>query len=324
MIKRISLLLLIATLPLISLGQKRSILLELKKGETYKSLIIGTMSIHQTIDDFDNTHELQYSGKMLFHVEDIDNDQYTLSAMYTSFAINVNMGIDNPFNLTFSSDSTSDMKDVVRRLTNNTLKRMTNNNFTVILNKNGTIEKIIGYKELTSRAFDSTFSTFDQLDSQSKSELKVLISGYLDKTFSDDAIKKSFESFFDIYTNKAVAVNDQWSNNAPITDSSKLDNKTTYTLKEQNKDYLLISGTRVIVIDSEEEYSDVGTAYVVKSDMKGDEVSTFKVDPVSGWIIEAKISSEIYGQIHMTSNDQPSSNKTVPSSIISTFTISNK
>ncbi len=322
MMRRISLLVLIAILPLTSSGQKRSILLELNKGETYISSIEGTMSVHQTIDNAENKSEIQYAGKMLFYVKDIDNDIYTLSTTYTSFTINVNMSInDEDISMIFSSDTTVDVKNIFTEILNKTLQRMTNKTFTVTMNKTGTIKQVIGYKEVFRNAIDSTFRPFGQLDALAKSELELQLSVYLDKTFSDDAIKSSFENFFDVYTNKAVAVNDQWSNDIQTTDSSTLDNKTTYTLKEQNKDYLLISATGTMVIDEEKN---LDSTYSSISHMKGDEVGSFKIDPVSGWIIEAKVSSELYGQIHLTSDDQPSDNKTVPISIISTSTISNK
>lgn len=322
MMRRISLLVLIAILPLISLGQKRSILLELNKGETYKSSLEGTISVHQTIDDANNKTEIQYAGKMLFYVNDIDKELYTLSTTYTSIAIDINRSFDGQgISMSFSSDTTVDVKNIFTEILNKVLQRMTNKTFTVTMNKTGTIKQVIGYKEVFRNAIDSTFRPFGQLDAQAKSELELQLSVYLDKTFSDDAIKSSFENFFDIYTNKAVAVNDQWSNDIQTTDSSTLDNKTTYTLKEQNKDYLLISATGTMVIDEEKN---LDSTYSSKSHMKGDEVGTFKIDPVSGWIIEAKTSSKLYGQIHLTSDDQPSDNKTVPISIISTSTISNK
>lgn len=110
-----------------------------------------------------------------------------------------------------------------------------------------------------------------------------------------------------IYPSKPVKKGDKWTVNTNLEDGISgvdMEVSTEYELIDLTQGYALINGYATIETNDNIKNNEM-TAMQMKFDLSGTKTSEIKVDINTGWIIEAKITQKIEGEIEMKmDNDQ--------------------
>lgn len=252
---------------------------KLEKGKEYKHVTSTKSTVAQNMMAQEINMTMTVNGATSFLVKDITNDNYEMDATYDELS----MSIEMPQGKQSYSSEVSDENDPVSSLLND-IKGKT---IEVVMSKNGKIKEV-----RNTEALEQTIKErFEQLPEGARGQLKAQVM----EAFGNETIKRNMESVSGIYPDKPVKKGDKWIINTSIDGDVKIKLSTEYELVDFTSEYALIKGNAVIEpLDSE-----VASMMPMDFEFSGSQISEIKVDINTGWIIEAKITQEIEGELEM-------------------------
>lgn len=264
----------------VSNAQKKKLSLNLKTGETYMQVSNAKMTMTQDIEGQEYKSALVLNGKMSYKVISIDKDIYNMSVQFESLS----MKMDLPTGIIEFSSEKVDEQDIFSQI----LAKLIKNSFEIKMSKYGKVEEVSKIESI----FESLFEDFDYIPENQIIQLKKQIND----SYGAEALKGSIEMTTAIFPNKRVKQGETWTvkTNLKSVGSSLI--TSIYTLDSFNKNYITISGNSIIEDTNDKTFTEINDMSM-RNEMNGKMVSTIKIDNETGWIIEAKISQEMNGNI---------------------------
>ena len=275
-------------------SQKTDLTLNLEKDKEYIHHLSSKSDIFQNYNGMEMNMEILIQSDISYTVDEIVNDNYTLSVKYTGMSMTMNtpMGASE-----FDSESENE-EDIVSSI----LKEMVNKPFTIILSKTG---KVVEVKELESM-YSGVFDKLSSLPAQQQQQMESQIR----QAYGKEAFKGNIEMVMSIFPGNEVAVGETWTEKTNIESGMSAVAISSYKLSEINPDYILITGESEIKSENDKFVDTNGIP--VKYDLSGDVISKVKVDPDTRWIIEATVEQNIEGKIYIRPNQQVEEAMEVP------------
>lgn len=272
--------LLLASIILTSIqAQSIDLSFKLEKGEEYKHITSTKSTVAQNMMGQDINMTMTVNGVTSFLVKDITNDNYEMDATYDKLS----MTIEIPQGEQSYSSEVSDVNDQVSSL----LSEIKGKTIEVVMSKTGKVKEVRNTKVLEQTINES----FEQLPEGERAQVKAQVM----ETFGDETIKRNMESVSGIYPDKPVKEGDKWIIDTNIDGDVKIKLSTEYELVDFTSEYALIKGNATIEpLDSE-----TASMIPMNFEFSGSQMSELKVDINTGWIIDAKITQEIEGEVVM-------------------------
>ena len=252
---------------------------KLEKGKEYKHVTSIKSTVVQNMMGQEINMTMTVNGATSFLVKDITNDNYEMDATYD----NLSMSIEMPQGKQSYSSEVSDENDPVSAL----LSDIKGKTIEVVMSKTGKVKEVRNTKVLEQTIKES----FEQLPEGERGQLKAQVM----EAFGDETIKRNMESVSGIYPDEPVKKGDKWIIDTSIDGDVKIKLSTEYELVYFTSEYAVIKGNATIEpLDSE-----TGSMMPMDFEFSGSQISEIKVDINTGWIIEAKITQKIEGELEM-------------------------
>ncbi len=272
--------LLLASIILTSIqAQSIDLSFKLEKGKEYKHITSTKSTVAQNMMGQDINMTMTVNGATSFIVKDNTNDNYEMDATYDELSMTIEM----PQGKQSYSSEVSDVNDQVSSL----LRNIKGKTIEVVMSKTGKVKEVRNTKVLEQAIKDS----FEQLPEEERAQVKAQVM----EAFGDETIKRNMESVSGIYPDKPVKKGDKWIIDTSIDGDVKIKLSTEYELVDFTSEYALIKGNATIEpLDSE-----TASMIPMNFEFSGSQMSELKIDINTGWIIDAKITQEIEGEVEM-------------------------
>lgn len=298
----------IATLLILSqsFAQKADLKLNLEVGNVYKQTTVSKATIVQEFGGQQMEILMTIKGDMSYVVKSIAGNNYEMEVEYDRLSITMKMPQGE---MDFNSDK-QDENDIFSTI----LKEMLDKPFHVTMTKKG---KVLAVKNIDV-LFETVFSKFSEIPEAQLAQIKT----QLEKSYGESGFKGNIEMVTSIFPEKPVSIGDQWTVETKLESGMTANVTTVYKYAEKNPDYVLIRGnSKVETVDTDEYMESNGME--MKLDLAGNMVSEVKIDPKTGWIIEAKINQELSGDTLVKPNAQIPEGMTIPMSMKTESMITN-
>lgn len=277
-------------------GGARYIQFNLKKGKTYTQSQNTSMEIHQQVSGQNIDMTINMKGTIDYTVTGMSGDAFVLKTQYK----NMNMSISSPLmSINASSDADEEQESTFSNIMQKALKYMTSKPFSITLKKDGTIEKVEGMDAIYEGFADEVFADMPEATEQMKSTVIT----QLKQSYGEKAFKGSFEMFLKVLPEEKVKLNDTWVKDITLQAGMEAYYLVKYQFTEATKDHLSIVGKGVFKTADKEAYTKVN-GMDAKYDLKGSYHCEYKIDPESGWVIEASIHNNAEGNVVIKPNAQ--------------------
>lgn len=286
--------------------EKATLSLNLEEGETYKQKSSIQSTINQEIDGQKINMIMGIDGVMAYKVTKANASDYEMDVTYESLSISMNLPQGK---MEFSSDKEGEA-DIFSKI----LSEMTNTPFQLKMSKLGKVLEIKNIDKL----FESAFNKFPDLPADQMAQIKSQLS----KAYGEKSFRGNIEMATAIYPVTPVNEGDSWEIKTTLESGLTADMNSTYTLSEENsKDYLIIGDTDIETTDKQANVELNGMS--MRYDMKGKMASRITVDKETGWILEAKVSQNIGGDVYMQPNAQMPDGMKIPMTMTNEMIFSN-
>ncbi len=276
-------------------AQKADLKLNLEVGKVYKQTTVSKANIVQEFGGQEMEILMTIKGEMSYLVKSIAGNNYDMDVEYDRLSIMMKMPQGE---MDFNSDK-QDEDDIFSTI----LKEMLHKPFHVTMTKKG---KVLAVKNIDA-LFESVFSKFSEIPEAQLAQIKE----QLEKSYGESGFRGNIEMVTSIFPDKPVAIGDQWTIETKLESGMTANVTTVYKYVEKNSNYVLIKGdSKVKTVDSDEYMESNGME--MKLDLVGTMVSEVKIDPKTGWIIEAKINQELNGDTVVKPNAQIPDGMTIP------------
>ena len=266
-------------------GQKQNLGFNLKIGQTYNHVMHSSSSIKQEINGQEINIDVTLSGKMAFKVTNLVNTVYSMSVSYEQLAMTMKLPNGE---MIFNSEK-EDKTDIFSSM----LGEIKGKQFLV---KMTSIGKIVEVENLDF-IFENLIDKFPTLTLIQKQQIKT----QLKQAYGEKAFKGSFEMITAIYPNTAVSKGGSWEIKTLLETGFAATLTTTFELKDKTESYNLIVGKGKIITLDKDAYTQVN-GMPTQYNLSGTMNSNLKVDPNTGWIIEAKVNQLIAGNVEIKDN----------------------
>lgn len=277
--------LLLASMMLTSVSsQNADLTLKLEKGKEYKQTTSSKMSMTQEIMGQAMNLGAITNGTTCFLVKDINEDGYIMEAKYEQLSMSLKMPQGNMEMNSEDEDSSNPSSSILKNIMGKT--------FEITMSKKGEISEVKNFDAIMEAAAQG----LDNLPEAQKEQMKAQIM----QAYGDEALKSGLEMITAIYPDKPVKKGDKWNMNTNLESVMSMNVSTDYELVELTSDYALIKGNAIIkTSDKDANVETPGLPVTMKYDLAGTLQSEIKVDIKTGWIINAKISQELQGEVNM-------------------------
>lgn len=298
----------IATLLILSqcFAQKADLKLNLEVGKEYKQTTVSKATIVQEFGGQEMEILMTIEGEMSYKVKSLADNNYEMEAEYNR----LNIGMKMPQGeMQFSSDK-QDESDIFSTI----LKEMLDKPFYVTMTKRG---KVLSVKNIDA-LFETVFNKFSEIPAAQLEQIKT----QLEKSYGEAGLRGNIEMVSAIFPDRAVAIGDEWTIETKLESGMTANVTTVYKYAEKNPNYVLIKGnSKVKTVDTDEYMESNGME--MKIDLTGNMVSEIKIDPKTGWTIEAKINQNLSGDTVVKPNAQLPDGMTIPMSMKTESVITN-
>lgn len=290
-----------------SWSQRVDLKLNLEVGKTYVQATNSYSTIEQTISGQKMTIKMGLKGTVEYVVKVANAERYEMDVTYKSLTMSMQMPQGS---MEFSSEKEGE-QDILSKI----LSAMKGKPFQVTMLRNG---KVIGAKNIET-IFDAAIEKLPQLSETQMKQIKEQIL----KAYGADAFKGNIEMVTAIFPDKSVALSDSWTVNTKLSAGMAANMSTVYQLAAMTSDYMLIKGDSKITTENKDAYME-SNGMKMRYDMTGTMISEIKIDPKTGWILEAKIDQVLQGNAHIKENDQLPNGMTIPMLMNNDMLITNR
>lgn len=278
---------LLAFLLILSSCEKKEVLdkinlqLKLEKGKTYDQLLTIKQNMGSEVKGQDLQMQQTMQFGFNFKVEDISSDGLTsMTCTYSSIKFEMNMG---DMKVSYDSQNPEQEENPMGKIFESFLNKTFNIKFTPKME----VKEISGMNEI----LNSFIETLELNDIQ-KTQVKEQFS----RQFSDDAMKESFQSSFNIFPDKPIGVGDTWIDTLDFSKMLPIRVITTYTVKER-KDGKMTLEFNSAIETNKEAITSLNNQAKVDYKISGTMTGTSIIDEATGWTLNSSIVQKINGSI---------------------------
>lgn len=283
--------------------------LNLKKGVVYTQSTSASTTIKQMINGTEQVIDMEIISSSDFEVVESTEANYLLKSTFRKLEMKMASGMNQQV---FSSEKKGDEADIMSQI----FAEMTGHTIEMTMSKNGRVEKIEGLDEM----YSEIFAPFPELNEMQKEQALSQIR----QAYGEDALIGSTELITAIFPEDGseVEIGDSWSNSLSLEAGMAGNQINNFTLKEVTDEYILIEAASRISTKDQDAYVEIqGMPAKYLLDGKGS--STIKIDPESGWIIDATINQNIDGEVELKDEEQFPDGFTIPMTMTSVTTVTN-
>ncbi len=303
--KKISFLLIFIMFSVAASAEKVDLAFKLEKGQQYSMTTTSKGTIIQEMHGMEINMEVIIGGTMSFFVKYIKDADYIMDAQFDE--LNISM-IFPQGEMSFSSE-----KDDPEDFFSKTLTALTQTPFEVTMDRKGQVINTQNIEELLETAVEANEEISDAQKEQIKSQIK--------SAYGEEGLKGSIEMATAIYPETPINKGDSWIIETNLESGFSALIKTEYKFVELTPTYALIKGTAAISTD--QEVAVMSSGIPMNYDLTGTMTSDIKVDPKTGWVIDATIRQEIEGNAIIKKNEQIPEDTQIPMKIINETIIKN-
>lgn len=288
-------------------AKKIQLTLKLEQGKEYRQVSDSKVAINQEINGQKMNIVVQVKGSMTYLVKAVNDQDYDLEVKYDSLSMIMQL----PQTTMMFSSEKNDEQDIVSQI----LGALKNQSFDLKLSHTG---KVIEVKNIE-LLFESIFSKFPQTSESQVAPMKNQIKSLYGK----DAFKGNIQMVTAIFPEGPVAIGDTWTVDTKVESGMSANVSTTYTLKDNQKDYVLIDGDSKFESANKDAYSETN-GIPIRYDLSGTIKSELKIDPRTGWIIEAKLNQDVQGNTYIRESSQMPNGMKIPMTLSSETVVTNQ
>jgi hypothetical protein len=267
----------------------------------------ANMSMSQIINGQQNDVTSIITGKMAFKVTAIKDTVYEMEGVYNYIRMQMNMAAAK---IDMNSDK-KDSNDILSTL----MANFTNKPFPLVLSKTGRVISI-GVDQLIGDIFNGI--------TQINEAQKVQIKNQLLQSFGAKAFKGSIEMITAIFPDVKVAKGDQWVVKTKLESGISANINSTYALNDITPISYLVHGDALILPTTAADYRQMNGMNIKYNNVKGTMITDLILDKETGWTSQAKINQHIKVDIEIQDNPNLPGGMTIPMTITSEQTISDK
>ncbi len=288
--------------------QRADLSLRLETGKEYRQNMNMKSTAVQEVEGQTINMEISAKAVMTYLVKSIDERGYVLDVKYESLAMDMQTPY-GPFVASSEDNESGNMFSAV-------LGAMKNKPFEVVMAKTGKVLEVNNIENL----FDSAMASFDHI--QMSEEQREQAKAQVMKAYGAEAFKGSTEMVTAIFPENPVNKGDKWNVKTNMESGMSAKIITDYEFSDQTSDYAIIKGNSTIKTEDKDAYIK-SDGMPTRYDLKGSMQSEIKVDKKTGWIIEAKINQELYGDAYIKENPQMPSGMKFPMYMTNKVSITN-
>lgn len=289
-------------------NQKTDLVLKLEVGKEYRQNMNIKSAMVQEVEGQTINMEISAKAVMTYLVKSIDERGYVLDVKYESLA----MDMQTPYGPFVASSEDNESGNIFSAV----LGAMKNKPFEVVLAKTGKVLEVNNIENL----IDSAIASFDHI--QISEEQREQARAQVMKAYGAEAFRGSTEMVTAIFPDNPVNKGDKWQIETNMESGMSAKVITNYEFFSQTSDYVIIKGNSTIKTEDKDAYIK-SNGMPTKYDLKGSMQSEIKVDKKTGWIIDAKIHQELYGDVYIKENPQTPSGMKFPMYMTNKLTITN-
>jgi len=265
------------------------------------------MLISQTANGQQQDITTAIIANMAFKVTGVMDTAYSMEVKITRVGLQMKVGGKD---LNFDSDKKG-QQDIM----SNILGNMTGKAFSLIMTKKGKVASINDIENIYSNLFDGIPNVTDDQKAQLKNQMI--------QSFGAKAFKGSIELGTAIFPDNKVAKNNTWEIATQLESIVKAKVKTTFSLQDITDNSYLVHGDAVMASDKDAPYTEMN-GMPIKYDLTGTSTYEIKLDKVTNWITEAKINQVMKGNIEIKDNPRVPGGMTMPMTMNSEQTVTDK
>lgn len=278
-------------------GQKQTLQLNLASGSTYYMTTNAKMMITEDINGQQQTINSTIASKISFKVTTVTDTGYTMNVQFGRVAMQMNVA-----GKSVNFDSESKTKDIFSTIMGN----MTNKSFTIVMSKKGRVSSI---KDID-KVYEGMFEGLSNITPEQKAQFKAQMM----QSFGPKALKGSIETATAIFPNNKVGKADKWTLSTKIESVMAADLTSAFTLQDITDSNYLLHGDAVIKTDDNAPFVEL-SGMPVKYHMAGTAVYDMKLDKVTGWTTEARITQTIKGNVEIKDNPKVPGGMSIPMTV---------
>ena len=278
-----------------SQAQKQILSLNLIQGQTYTHRINSASSNAQSINGMDMSMKMNLESVINYKVLNSTAAFYEIEIKY----VDLKMKMEMP-NMKQEFDSKkNESTDLLSKMMNALQK----NSIAIKITKSGEIIEVKNTEN-----FFNVIDEFTEVSNEQRAQMKELLS----KSYGEKALKENMKMSIINFPKQAIANGESWTvKNTIDNGTAAIGIETTYQIKEVNPDYILITGISNIASLNKDKYI-VQSGMEMRSDMKGNMYSTYKINKKTGWIIDVKTDQKIKGNTYLKESEVMPDGMTLP------------
>ncbi len=288
-------------------AKKIQLTLKLEQGKEYRQVSDSKVNVNQEINGQKMNIVIQVKASMTYLVKAVNDHDYDLEVKYDSLSMIMQLP---QATMMFSSEKNSE-QDMVSQI----LEALKNQPFGLKLSDTGKVMEVKNIESL----FESIFSKFPQTADSQVTPMKDQIKSL----YGEDSFKGNIQMVTAIFPEGPVAIGDTWTVDTKVESGMSANVSTTYTLKDSQKDYVLIDGDSKFESANKDAYSETN-GMPIRYDLAGTIKSGLKIDSRTGWIIEAKLNQDIQGNTYIKESDQMPNGMKIPMTMNSETVVTNQ
>jgi len=288
-------------------AQKVTVALNLTQGNTYYMNTSAKMFISETINGQQQDINTTITGKMSFKVTQVTDTAYVMEVKMDRIGMQMQGAGQN---MDFDSDKKG-QQDIMSTIMGN----LTNKAFSIVMTRKGKVSSVNGMDNLYSGLFDGVPNVPDDQKTQIKNQMM--------QSFGAKALKGNIELGTALFPDNKVAKNDQWIVNTKLESMMTANVKATFILQDISDNAYLIHGYATLATDTNSPYAELN-GMPMKYNMSGTSTYEIKLDKVTGWTTDAKISQIMQGTIDIKDNPKVPGGMSIPMSLKDDQTITDK
>ena len=288
-------------------GQKVTLALNLKQGNTYYMNTSAKLLVSELINGQQQDINTTITVKVAHKVVAMTDSTYEMEIRYERVAMKMTAGGQN-------MDFDSEKKD--KSIFTTIMSGMVNRPFSIVLTKTGKVRSINNIENLYSHMFDSIPTITDAQKAQFK--------GQMEKSFGANTFKGNMEEAFAVFPDIKVAKNDKWVVNTKLESVVSAITTTTYVLQDVTGDTYQVHGDGLIRSAGSAEYKEMNSFPMKFTNVTGNATTDLKLDKTTGWITEARINKVVKGTIDIKDNPKVPGGMVFPITVTGDSVISDK
>lgn len=281
--------------------------LNLLKGSTYYTNTTANVSVVQTINGRRSNITTTLTGRIAFTVTGIHDSLYTMEARYTNLSLKMQLPTGA---LSYTSDNANTTDPVSKAFA-----AFKNQPIDLIMTRSGRLRSLNGIDPI----FDRILAGFLQLPAEEKLQIKSM----MEQSFGERAFRSNLEMGMVVFPSVPVKKGVFWVIDSQLQTDRPADAHTIYELREIADTYYFIHGNGTIAYENSNTFVETN-GVPLKYNLSGFIQNDIRVDKATGWIKESRVIQTISGDTQIKDNPKTPGGMTIPMSMRSDMTITDK